>query len=389
MNKHLIALAAATVFLAGCGGGSDETASTSTASTPAAAAAQFRTTLAAQAQAQGGAKVAAAVSPTQAAEQLLNFAESTFPNFFPSHQATATLDPFLFRYYPQTGVYIGVVVKAGMGATLDGVYVMGGPFGNAPMYVGQLNQFITPVDPGTGGNGNVSGPNNGCYDLGLLETTGNRVDLTMQHSGDSTGTLTQVWTVNGAKTFEGHAAVELQIKQTGTLTVEGVAAPVNMDAKGYNKRTGDFEVTLYGSESTINASVSGFNMVTTTKTVDTPPSVDRQYGLAAGQSVTQTTTYAITSTTTGIPGLPATPQTSTSTTTQTVKFVGRENVTVPAKTYSACKFETTFSTSGVTSTTTTWVIDGKGIPVKIQSTVNGAITSTQEATSVQLNGQNL
>lgn len=381
MNKHLIALAAA-AFLAGCGGGSDDADTTSTTSTPAAAAAQFRTTLSAQ----GGTKVSAAVSPAQAAEQLLNFAETTFPMFFPSHQTTATFDPFLFRYYPQTGVYVGVVVKANMGFTLDGVYVMGGPFGDAPMYVGQLTQFITPVDPGTGG---PTGPNNGCFDLGLLETTGTRVDLTMQHSGDATGLLTQVWTINGAKTFEGHAAVETQIKHTGTLTTAGVSAPTDMDIKSYQKRTGDAEVTSYGSDSVINSSVAGFNMTTTSKSVNTPPYVDRQYGLAAGQSVTQTMTTAITSTTTGIPGVPSTPQTSTSTTTQTIKFVGREQVTVPAKTFSACKYETTFSGGGVNTMTTSWVIDGKGIPVKTQITVNGVINSTQEATVVKLNGQNL
>jgi hypothetical protein len=381
MNKPLIALAAA-AFLAGCGGGSDESAAT--ASTPAAAAAQLRTAMSAQAQTQ--VKVSAAVSPAQAAEQLLNYAETTFPNFFPVHQATGTFDPFLFRYYPQTGIYVGVVVKANMGYTLDGVYVMGGPFGDAPIYVGQLSTFITPVDPGTGG---PTGPNNGCYDLGLLDTAGTRIDLTMQHTGDSTGLLTQVWTINGAKTFEGQAAVETQIKHTGTLTSSGMSVPTNMDIKGYQKRTGDAEVTHYGSESIIISSTGGFNLTTTSKSVYTPPWVDRQYGLAVGQSMTQSSTAVTTSTTTGIPGFPATPQTSTATTTQTTKFVGREQVTVPAKTYSACKFETTFAGGGVSSMTTTWVIDGKGIPVKLQISVNGVVNSTQEATSVKLNGQAL
>ena len=62
---------------------------------------------------------------------------------------------------------------------------------------------------------------------------------------------------------------------------------------------------------------------------------------------------------------------------------------MPAKTFSACKFETTFSSGGVSSLTTIWVIDGKGIPVKTQVSVNGVVNSTQEATSVKLNGQAL
>ena len=82
-----------------------------------------------------------------------------------------------------------------------------------------------------------------------------------------------------------------------------------------------------------------------------------------------TSTIATTTTMTGIPGLPATPRTTTSTTTETIKFVGREQVTVPAKTYSTCKFESTFSSGGVNTVTTTWVIDGKGVPVKIQTAV--------------------
>ena len=381
MNKHLIALAAA-AFLAGCGGGSDD--ATSTTSTPAAAAAQMRSAMAAQAQTQ--VRVAAAVSPAQAAEQLLDFAEATFPNFFPVHQATGTFDPFLFRYYPQTGIYVGVVVKANMGYTLDGVYVMGGPFGDSPVYVGQLSAFITPVDPGTGG---PTGPNNGCYDLGLLETAGTRVDLTMQHSGDSTGTVTQVWTINGAKTFEGHSSVETLIKHTGTLTTDGVSAATDMEIKGYQKRTGDAEVTHHGAESVIRSSFGGFDVTTTSKTVYNPLWVDRLYGLGLGQSLTQSSTATITTTTTGIPGLPATPNTNTSTTTQTTKFVGREQVTVPAKTYSTCKFETTYSASGTTTVTTIWVIDGKGIPVKSQITAAGVVNSVQEATSVKLNGQAL
>jgi hypothetical protein len=379
MNKHLIALAAA-AFLAGCGGGSDDT----TASTPAAAAAQMRTAMAAQAQTQ--VKVSAAVSPAQAAEQLLNFAESTFPNFFPVHQATGTFDPFLFRFYPQTGIYVGVVVKANMGYTMDGVYVMGGPFGDSPVYVGQLSSFITPVDPGTGG---PTGPNNGCYDLALLETAGTRVDLTMQHSGDATGTVTQVWTINGAKTFEGHSTVETQIKHTGSLTTSGVTAPTDMDFKSYQKRTGDAEVTHHGAEGVVRSSFGGFEITSTSKTVYNPLWVDNQYGLAVGQTMTQSSTATITMTNAGIPGVPSTPTTTTSTTTQTIKFVGREQVTVPANTYSACKFETTSSGSGASSTTTIWVIDGKGIPVKMQISVSGVVNSTQEATSVKLNGQAL
>jgi len=379
MKKHLIALATA-VFLAGCGGGSDEAASNNNTSTPAAAAAQLRTALAA------APKVAAAVSPTEAAEQLMNFAEtSVYGFFFPGPRpATNSLPPFRYRAY-SNGVYLGVVVTAGMGYTMNGVYVMGGPFGDAPIYVGLLTDFITPTEPGTG---TPTGPNNNCYDLALLETTGTRVDITYQHSGDSVGTVSHVWTINGAKTFEGQSAIESQIKMTGTLTAAGEASTVDSDIKGYQKRTGDFEVTGYGMESVIRSSIGGFNVTFNSRGVDNPPSIDRHYGLAIGQSVTQSSTTTTTSSTAGMPGVPTTPTTSTSTTTETIKFVGREQVTIAGKTYATCRFDTTFA--GVPNTVmSSWVIDGKGIPVQLRTTTGGTVTSTQQATVVKLNGQSL
>ena len=376
MNKHAWG-AAALILLAGCGGG-DESAPT--ASTPAAAAAQLRGALSAQA------KVAETVSPEQAAEQLLDFAEATFPTLFPSHPTTATLDPFRFRYYADTGTYVGVVVKPNMGYTMDGIYVMGGIFGDTPVHVGQVSSFIVPSDPGTGGNGGAS---NGCYDLGLLGTTGTQIEVTMQHSGDATGTLKQVWTVNGPKAFEGHEAIETLIQQTGTLFTHGMAAPADSDIRSYQKRTGDAEITAYGSDGVIHTSVNGMAVTVTTSSVNEPPLVDRQYGLAVGESVTQSVTSTTTTTTTGIPGLPSTPNTMTASMTQTIRFIGREKVSVPAKTFDACKFETRVS-GAANAVTTTWVIDGKGIPVKIEMRVNGVLSgTTQQATSVKLNGQSL
>ena len=384
MTKHLMALAAA-AFLSGCGGGSDEATTTSTASTPAAAAAQFRAALAAQ----GGTKVAAAVSPAQAAEQLLNFAEANFPSLFPTHQATGTLDPFLFRYYPQTGIYVGVVVKAGMGFTLDGVYLLGGPFGNTPFYVGQLGNFITPVDPGTG-TGTPTGPNNGCYDLALNDATGTRIVVVMQHTGTSTGTQTMDWTVKGPKTFEGQSAIETTLRLSGTMTVQGETASSDFTTTNYGRATGSAEFTSYGSESSrTSAAPGGFSSTSATKMVYTPPWVSRVYALAVGQSTTETSTSVTTTTnsiTAGGVTLPPTTTSATTNSTLTTKFVGREQVTVPAGTYNTCKFEVT--TSGIGGVTTTWVIDGKGIPVKSTTTGSG-VQETQEATSVKLNGQNL
>ena len=132
---------AAALLMSACGGGGDEP--------PASAA----TTVVAEQAAGPRAKALAVssggvVTPDEAARQLMDFGEGQFPGYFPSHQPTAAYEPFAYRYYPQTDTYLGVVMAAGAGYILDGVYVMGGAFGTSPQYVGQLTDFITPLPPG-------------------------------------------------------------------------------------------------------------------------------------------------------------------------------------------------------------------------------------------------
>lgn len=83
-------------------------------------------------------------APDERARQLLNAAERLYPQYFPDRSPTQASSPFLYRFHPTTGVYLGVVVSAGAGFVLDGVYAMGGPFGSNPLYLGQLRDFITP-----------------------------------------------------------------------------------------------------------------------------------------------------------------------------------------------------------------------------------------------------
>lgn len=85
------------------------------------------------------------VSPEDAARQLLDFGEASFPSYFPGHKPTQSLPPFLYRYYPETGIYLGVQMPAGQGVEQLGVHVMGGEFGSQPQFVGPLAQFIRPA----------------------------------------------------------------------------------------------------------------------------------------------------------------------------------------------------------------------------------------------------
>ena len=170
-NKHLIALAAL-ALLAGCGGGDTSAPNI----TPQAATEALR--------AKALAVSATAVSTAEAARQLMDFAEgSIYASYFPGHPATQSLPPFLYRYYPSTGIYLGVA--AGNDPNYpDGVYVMGGEFGPDPKRVGAVTDYVTLVDTSAGG---PPGPNNGCYDLALMDTAGPRMIVDMQYTGELTG----------------------------------------------------------------------------------------------------------------------------------------------------------------------------------------------------------
>jgi hypothetical protein len=130
-----VVLAASVLLLAACGGGAGVTPpSAATGTSPTAVVAVLRAQVTA----------AAAVAPQQAADQLMDFAESHFPQYFPDHEADSSAGPFAYRYYAGTQTYLGVVVVDGSAYQTLGVYVMGGAFGNGPYYVGPLTAFVTP-----------------------------------------------------------------------------------------------------------------------------------------------------------------------------------------------------------------------------------------------------
>ena len=140
-RQFFMALAAASL-IAGCGGGSDESASLSPQKFAAAQRADVH---------------AASVTPAQAADQLLNAAESAYPGYFTGHKSTQTYGAFAFRFYPETNMYLGVAIVPGMGYTQNGIYVVGSGFGTLanPSYQGTVTQFLPGlviIDTGLGGN---------------------------------------------------------------------------------------------------------------------------------------------------------------------------------------------------------------------------------------------
>jgi hypothetical protein len=72
-------------------------------------------------------------------ERLFDWAESTYPTLFGSHQTSQTLAPWRFRYYPTQQNYVGVN-PAGE------VYVLGASFGGNLKRVGLFSDFAPLLD---------------------------------------------------------------------------------------------------------------------------------------------------------------------------------------------------------------------------------------------------
>lgn len=87
--------------------------------------------------------VAAEALTAAAATQLFDFAERTFPAYFPSAQPNRVVDTWFYRYYPQTQTYLAVIGGR--------VYVMGGPFGPEVVSVGLLTDYVTLTAPQSAG----------------------------------------------------------------------------------------------------------------------------------------------------------------------------------------------------------------------------------------------
>lgn len=76
---------------------------------------------------------------TVTADDLLNWAEQAYPQFFPGRQANQAWAPYIYRYYPSTGNYVG----------LDGdkVFILGPVSEGLLRQVGIVYQYACQVKP--------------------------------------------------------------------------------------------------------------------------------------------------------------------------------------------------------------------------------------------------
>jgi hypothetical protein len=84
----------------------------------------------------------AAIARTPDASSFLNWAESAYPNYFPSAQSNKILDVWTYRYYPQTDIYLGTNTS---GDVLGLVGKSGGAYDSIPL--GKIADYGCQVDP--------------------------------------------------------------------------------------------------------------------------------------------------------------------------------------------------------------------------------------------------
>lgn len=144
-------------------------------------------------------------------ETIFNWAEDNFPRFFPPPGAlTQCFEPWLYRYYPSTDIYVGVNISCE-------VWVLGDVFGGL-VYISTVQELLDTITPPPAPIPDILG----TYSGSLAATT-----TECSEGGDDAFTLT------GGITITSHQVGEA-FKASGELMVErfGVLFRLNIDFSG-------------------------------------------------------------------------------------------------------------------------------------------------------------
>lgn len=219
-----------------------------------------------------------------------------------------------------------------------------------------------------------------CFNIAWY-TPGTTAVLDYAITGSATGTTRSSMTVSGGKTFNGQTGLlEFFQDQTTTYSAPATlasAGTIPTQSRFYFSENGSVE-TEYGGTIATSVTVAGISVSTNTTVTYAPVVNDRRFTLAVGG----TSTWATTLTTTSVTNFGSTPATNTSETT-TVTYVGQESLTVPAGTFTACKFSVATSSG----THTEWFGKGNGAPLQQTSKASDGTAIVLSLTAAtRLNG---
>jgi len=183
-------------------------------------------------------------------EILLNWAENTYPSYFPTHQVTQNIDPWIFRHYPDTGIYAGVNKNDG------NVYVMGGPWGDNPAIISPLTDLIAQIN-NSGGNGGIPACNTASAPAGLTYTqSGNVVNVT------TNGSCIPLPTSNGfCQIPQQSSASGISILTTSNITssaINGITITIPGIPNPFESLVNNF---ASGKHCTVNAPAESANLI--------------------------------------------------------------------------------------------------------------------------------
>jgi hypothetical protein len=222
------------------------------------------------------------------AETLLNWAENTYREFFPSHQATQSIEPWLFRHYPEVGIY------AGVNKTDSGVYVLGGPWGNNPTFIDSLPNMITHI-ANSGGNGSIPACNTANVPDGLVYTqSGNVVNVTTNGQCIPLPTNSNLCEPPRQAVATG---ISLLTTSNGTPPdIKGITISIPGIPNPFQSLASDFSNIKH---CTINAPAESANLIITSDVCyDMTSAFEGQFGSIPGMTITPPITMAIKNTVT-------------------------------------------------------------------------------------------
>lgn len=195
----------------------------------------------------------AAADTASDTEILLNWAQNTYPQYFPSHQTTQNIDPWIFRFYPETGLH------AGVNKTDNNVYVLGGPWGDTPTVIDTLPNLMTLANAG---NSSIPACNTANAPAGLVYTqSGNVVNVTTNGqciqlpTNNNVCQAPQQTTATGISVLTSNRLISSEFRGF-SIDIPGIPNPFQSLADGFsNSKHCTINVPAEGANLIINADV--------------------------------------------------------------------------------------------------------------------------------------
>jgi len=152
------------------------------------------------------------------ATQIFNDAQLVFPQYFPSQQQTQIMDPWLFRYYSKTKIYLGVNKNDA------GVYVLGGQFGTVPFFVGSTQKIVAMLNSQKGATANNSS---------LCDTASLPAGMSYQQNGKVATISTNGQCIKIPSTTQNICAVKPTTNNSGGAVKTGINVLMHSNVKNF------------------------------------------------------------------------------------------------------------------------------------------------------------